>query len=115
VPLLGPTGEETLGAVRRDGLDTVDPAVDVLQRHDEAAARVHAQGERRGLLGDEIGMVLRGGTGAGPDPGRALGSLVRPVWRGRGIVIGLLSGGAVDGAVGGSPGSFAGVVLGVDR
>ena len=68
--LLRAAGEEALGPVGRDGLETVDPAVDVLQRHDEPAARVHAQGERRCLLGDQIGMVLRGGTGAGPRSGR---------------------------------------------
>jgi hypothetical protein len=81
MPLLGPTGQVALGPVRRDELHTVDPAVDVLQRHDKPATHVHAQGERRGLLGDEIGIVLRGGPGVVPDPRRARDGLVRAVLR----------------------------------
>ena len=87
VALLGPTGQEALCPVGRDCLETVDPAVDVLQRHDESVPRVHAQGERRCLLGDQIGIVLRGGTRASPDPGCARGGLVRPGWRSVAIVI----------------------------
>ena len=86
--LLCAAGEETLGPIGRDGLETVDPAVDVLQRHDKPASCVHAQRERRGLLGDQIGMVVRGRACARPDSGGSRSGIVRTGWCLRGIVIG---------------------------
>ena len=88
MPALGAAGEVALGPVRRDGLDTVDPAVDVLKRHDKPSARIHAQGERLCLLGDQIGMVGGRRAGGGPDPRGAGGGIVRWGSCRSGIVIG---------------------------
>ena len=62
---------------RGDGLEAVQMPVDILQRDDELAARVHAQRERAGLLGGEIGMISGRRLRVGPDPGSAGGRRVR--------------------------------------
>lgn len=87
MPPLCAASEETLGPIGRDELHAVDPAVDVLQRHDKPAACVHAQRERRGLLGDQIGMAVRGRACAGPDPGGARCGIVRLGWCRSGMAV----------------------------
>ena len=86
---MNPQQQDPASPLRSDTLfsDTVPTALKRLV--DRYGAELLAEPVRlRGLLADEIGMVLRGGTGAVPDPGSARGGLVGPSRRGRGIVIG---------------------------
>ena len=76
MPPLRAARQKTLGPVRGDGLKAVQMPVDILQRDDEVAARIHAQRERAGLLGGKIRMVVRDRACAVPDPGSADGRRV---------------------------------------
>jgi hypothetical protein len=76
--LLGTASEVALGALSRDEFHSLDVAINVLQRHNEPTACVHAQPERRNLLAGQIGMAVQSGTRTGPNPSGAESGLVCP-------------------------------------
>jgi len=70
MPPLCATGEVSFFSSRRDRFETVEPAVDILERQKEAAACIDTQRERGNMLGCKIGMVSGCGTSRRPDPSR---------------------------------------------